>query len=52
MRKTKEQKALLRKYNMVPMFWVVISEAFNASTGKHRIVAMHVITREVMALEN
>ena len=44
MNKTKEQKALIRKNKMIPIFWTVITDAekhllcVNTYTGEYRVL--------------
>lgn len=53
--KTKEQKALLRKYKMIPLFWKILSEQITLSNHfkerHHRMTVVNILTGEVIAIE-
>lgn len=45
MKKTKEQKAVIRRYKMMPIFWTLIG------MNDQRILVANVLTGEVRVLE-
>ena len=50
LKKTPAQKELLRRYNMIPLFWKVISET--VANNHRRIMVANILTGEVIYIED
>jgi hypothetical protein len=51
MKKTEEQKNLLRLYKMIPLFWEVFNDVHDVKHNHRRMIVINKITGEVRVLE-